>query len=94
MTNRLAYLGPPGTFTQEAAFRYDPDAKQEPFPSIPAVATAVSSGMADEGVVPIENSLEGSVTYTLDLLIQEIELKIRHEVVLPIEHCLMTKEIK
>jgi len=92
VTKRLAYLGPPGTFTQEAAFRYDADAKQEPFPSIPAVATAVSSGMADEGVVPIENSLEGSVTYTLDLLIQESSLQIRHELVLPIEPCLMTVE--
>ncbi len=92
MTNRLAYLGPPGTFSQEAAFRYDSEAKQVPFPSIPAVASAVSSGMADEGVVPIENSLEGSVTYTLDLLIQETSLRIRHELVLPIEHCLLAVE--
>jgi len=92
MTMRLAYLGPPGTFSQEAAFLYDEDAQQVPFPSIPAVALAVSSDMADEGVVPIENSLEGSVTYTLDLLIQETRLRIRHELVLPIEHCLMAVE--
>jgi prephenate dehydratase len=92
VTKRLAYLGPPGTFSQEAAFLYDKDAKQEPFPSIPAVATAVSSGMADEGIVPIENSLEGSVTFTLDLLIQETTLRIRHEMVLPIEHNLMVVE--
>lgn len=92
MTKRLAYLGPPGTFSQEAAFLYDKDAQQVPFPSIPAVALAVSSGMADEGVVPIENSLEGSVTYTLDLLIQETLLRIRHELVLAIENCLMAVE--
>src|SRR4030065_221567 len=65
----LAFLGPPGTFSEEAALRYDPEAQHLPFVSISAVAAAVDSGMADEGIVPIENSLEGSVTETLDVLI-------------------------
>ena len=52
---------------------------------------AVASGIAEEGVVPIENSLEGSVTYTLDILIEEARLFIRRELVLPIEHYLLVK---
>ena len=91
MTKRIAYLGPVGTFSEAASLLYDPDAELEPFPSIPAVALAVASGIAEEGVVPIENSLEGAVTYTLDLLIEEDRLFIRHELVLPIEHCLLIK---
>ncbi len=47
--------------------------------------------MVDEGVVPIENSLEGSVNDTLDLLIHESTLLIRQELVLPVEHCLLVK---
>ena len=91
MAKRLAYLGPTGTFSEEAAVQYDPDAEMVPHASIQAVALAVASGMADEGVVPIENSLEGSVTFTLDTLIQEDRLLIRRELVLSIEHCLIVK---
>ena len=91
MAKKLAYLGPPGTFAQEAALQYDAAAHLVPFLSIPAVAEAVQRGMADEGVIPIENSLEGAVTDTMDLLIQEASLFIRRELVLPVEHCLMVK---
>jgi len=91
MTRRLAYLGPPGTFSEQAALLYDEAAQLIPFPSIPAVAAAVDSGMADEGVVAIENSIEGSVTDTVDLLIHESRLVIRRELVLPIEHRLLAK---
>ena len=91
MGKRIAYLGPRGTFTEEAAIRYDPDGELESFPTVGAVALAVSSGMAEEGVVPIENSLEGSVTATLDLLIHEEKLLINRELVLPIEHCLLVR---
>lgn len=88
---RIAYLGPPGTFTEEAALLYDQTAQLTPFPSIAAVATAVASGMAEEGVVAIENSIEGSVNDTLDLLIHESKVLIRKELVLPIEHHLLAK---
>ncbi len=91
MARKIAYLGPPGTFTEEAALLYDEAAQLIPFPSIPAVAVAVDSGMADEGVVAIENSIEGSVTDTLDLLIHESRVLIRKELVLPIEHRLLVK---
>ena len=92
MAKRIAYLGPQGTFTEDAALLHDKTAQLIPFPSIPAVAVAVASGMAEEGVVAIENSLEGSVTDTLDLLIHEYGVFIRKELVLPIEHYLLVKQ--
>ncbi|MDO8491876.1 MAG: prephenate dehydratase, partial [Dehalococcoidia bacterium] len=91
MTKRIAYLGPPGTFTEQAAMLHDATAQLMPFSSVPAVAAAVDTGMADEGVAAIENSLEGSVPETLDLLIHESRLVIRKELVIPIEHCLLVK---
>ncbi len=89
MVKRISYFGPAGTYTEEAAILYDPWADLRPFPTIAAVFQAVSSRITDEGVVPIENSLEGSVAYTLDFLINESDLSIYREIVLPIEHCLM-----
>ena len=88
---RNAYLGPPGTFTEEATIRYDEKAQLLPFLSISAVVAAVDTGIAEEGVVPIENSLEGSVTETLDLLIHDSKLLIRQELVLSIAHHLLVK---
>lgn len=91
-SKRLAYLGPVGTNTEQACLTYDPGAIRLSFPSIQTAATAVDLGEADECVVPIENSLEGSVTNTLDLLIHDSTLVIRHEVVLPIQHYLMARD--
>ena len=91
MTKRLAFLGPAGTFSEQAALLCDPQAQLLPFATVAAVAAAVDSGMADEGIMAIENSLEGSVTDTLDVLIHESALLIRRELVLPIEHCLLVK---
>jgi prephenate dehydratase len=89
VATRIAYLGPAGTFTEEAALLHNPGATLEPFPSIQRVALAAASGIAQEGVVPIENSLEGSVNDTLDILVRQDGLSIRRELVLPIEHCLL-----
>lgn len=88
---RLAYLGPPGTFSEVAASRYDASADLRPYPSEAAVAAAVESGEADEGVLAIENSLEGSVTRSIDVLLHDSSLSIRYELVLDIEHCLIVK---
>jgi len=88
---RIAYLGPHGTYTEEAALLHDPTAHMTPLSSVLAVAAAVDTGMADEGVMAIENSLEGSVPDTLDVLIHESRLLIRRELVLPINHQLMAK---
>ena len=87
----LAFLGPAGTYTEQAALLYDPGGELRPCPSITAVGLAVASGEARRGVVPIENSIEGSVNFTLDLLVSEGSLLIRNEIVLPIEHYLMGK---
>lgn len=88
---RVAFLGPAGTYSEQAALLHDPGAQLIPMASISAVAYAVDSGMADEGVVPIENSLEGGVVETLDLLVHETKLRIRRELVIPIEHCLIVR---
>ncbi|MDQ2785812.1 MAG: prephenate dehydratase [Chloroflexota bacterium] len=89
---RIAYLGPMGTFSEEAATRYahgqEGDFQAIPFPSFPAVAQAVETGVATEGVLPFENSLEGAVSATLDILIHETPLRIRGEAILPVRHLL------
>ena len=86
---RLSYLGPPGTFSEEAAVRFGPDAELVPFPSITAAAHAVLSGEADAAVTPVENSLQGAVTETLDLLIHGEGLHISHELAIDVVHNLM-----
>lgn len=88
---RIAYLGPPGTFSQQAAVDYAADADLVAFPSITAAATSVLSGEADEAVCPIENSLQGAVTDTLDSLLHEDGLRIRQELTIDIVHDLMVK---
>ena len=91
MSHRIAYFGPAGTYTEEAALSYGGSAQFLPLRTISAVASAVETGMADEGVVPIENSLEGSVLETLDILIHESRLSIRREILLPINHYLVAR---
>jgi prephenate dehydratase len=96
MSHRLAFFGPAGTFTEEAALKYDAregrGSTLTAMPTITGVYTSVQSGMADEGVVPIENSLEGSVPETLDVLVQsDNPLVIRDEITIPIDHCLLVK---
>jgi hypothetical protein len=65
VTLRIAYLGPPGTFSEEAALAYRPDAELVPVSTIPGALDAVARGDADEAIVPVENSLQGSVTETV-----------------------------
>ena len=89
MPDRIGYLGPAGTYTEQAALLYAPDAELQPYPTISAVGAAVVADELDSGVVPIENSLEGSVTFTLDLLIAQSGLSICNEVVIPIDHYLV-----
>lgn len=90
----IAYLGPPGTFTEEAAVAYageSVDVNLLPLASIPAVVTAIETNAATMGVLPIENLLEGSVNYTLDLLIHETSLQIVGETVIPIRQYLVAR---
>ena len=89
MARTLAFLGPSGTYTEEAALLYDPTAELRPYPNISAVGQAVAANETEQGVAPIENSIEGSVNFTLDLLVSENSLFISYEIVIPIEHYLM-----
>ncbi|HCG90689.1 MAG TPA: prephenate dehydratase [Dehalococcoidia bacterium] len=91
MPKTLAYLGPRGTFTEEAAIRYNPDLKLQSEPTIVSVGAAVLSSPNIIGIIPIENSLEGAVTYSQDLLISEPSLSIYGEIILPINHYLITQ---
>ena len=68
MTRRTAHLGPPGTFSEEAAIRYDAGAELLPLATIAEVFEAVSSGLAERGVVPFESTLGGPVPATAELL--------------------------
>jgi len=70
---RIAYLGPAGTFTEDALGEALPDGGFEPLrtPTIHDAILAVENGEADRALVPIENSLEGSVRPTLDTLVFE-----------------------
>ncbi|MFF4642246.1 prephenate dehydratase [Streptomyces sp. NPDC001389] len=90
---RFTYLGPEGTFT-EAALRTLPEAATRelvPMVSVPAALDAVRAGEAAAALVPIENSVEGGVTATLDELASGEPLMIYREVLLPIAFALLVR---
>jgi prephenate dehydratase len=92
---RVAYLGPAGTFSQEALLASPGAAAWQPLPqpSVYDAVLAVHDGAADRALVPIENSLEGSVNATLDALAFEADdVVIVGEVVHPVRHCLIARE--
>ncbi len=93
MTKTLAYLGPEATFCEQAARSYICNELWEllPYPSIEAVFSAVHQEKVDSGMVPIENSCEGSVNQTLDLLAYDYDLKISGEIVLPVKQNLLAR---
>jgi prephenate dehydratase len=88
---RVAFLGPAGTFTEEALRASAPEGIEElPYPSVYETVMAVQDGAAERAVVPIENSLEGGVAATLDALATDADrVRIAAEVVLPVHHCLV-----
>jgi len=90
-TKRVGFLGPLGTFTDQAARTQSDLAVCElvPYRTVPDVLDAVEAGEVDLGFVPIENSIEGMVNLTQDALVFDHDLFIQREVVLDIEHCLL-----
>ncbi|GAA0837710.1 prephenate dehydratase [Streptosporangium amethystogenes subsp. fukuiense] len=88
---KFAYLGPEGTFTEEALRILAPEAERLPSPNITAALESVRRGEADGAVVPLENSLEGAITTTLDELAQGEPLLITAELLLPVEFSLLVR---
>ncbi|RQW78578.1 MAG: prephenate dehydratase [Methanothrix sp.] len=92
---KIGVLGPQGTYSEKAALRWCksmPEARREAglvyFKDFDEVLRAVESGEVDQGVVPVENSLEGAVTAVMDLLLH-LDVVILGEVNLPVRHCLV-----
>ena len=98
MAVSIAHLGPSGTYAEQATLAYVNWFHQEtgqeailcPYPSIARTLRAVADGKAELAVVPVENSIEGSVAITLDTLWQLDTLQIQQALVLPIAHALLS----
>ena len=89
---KVAYLGPEATFTHEAALRsFGASVELEPQTTVAEVFTRVERGEAEHGIVPVENSMEGAVTHTLDELMNS-PLKVCGEVYLPVSQNLISSE--
>jgi prephenate dehydratase len=89
----IGYLGPAGTFTEQALHSQMDLIGSEfvAFRTVPDVLEAVENGVVEFGFVPIENSIEGTVNYTQDALVFDHDLLIQREAVLDIELCLLAK---
>jgi prephenate dehydratase len=83
---RIGYLGPAGTFTEQALFTQTDLSNSElvPMASIPEILVATTNGTIDAGFVPIENAIEGTVTDTQDGLVHTHDLLVQREVVIPV----------
>lgn len=90
MADQVAFLGPAGTYSEQALIEYAPAAVRMPFGSEREVILAVARKEVARGIVPVENSIEGAVNATLDTLAgEQLEVTIEAEIVLPIELCLV-----
>lgn len=98
MVLSIAHLGPQGTHTETAALAYVNQLQEEkgqqaqlrPYPSIVQTLQAIAQGLVDLAVVPVENSVEGGVSMTLDSLWQIDGLQIQQALVMPIAHALIS----
>ncbi len=89
---KVAYLGPPATFTHLAALKhFGSSSDLHPMDSIDEVFDEVEKGRVDYGVVPIENSIEGIVNYTIDMFL-DTDLKISGEIFVSVNLHLMSRE--
>ena len=91
---KVAYLGPAGTFTHAAASKhFGQFVAAQPLDTIADIFKAITSGQSDYGVVPVENSTEGMVTHTLDQFLNA-DIYIVGEIQLRIQHCLLSSSNK
>ncbi|MCD4815566.1 MAG: prephenate dehydratase, partial [Methanosarcinales archaeon] len=86
----IGLLGPQGTYSEKAARQLNVKARLMFFDNLEDVIESVLTREVDCGVVPIENSLEGSIGITMDAL-KENDIYIIGEVIVPIRHCLLSK---
>lgn len=94
---RVAYLGPEGTFSEEAAKQYfkDDEVDYDMYDTIPDVIEAVGESRVDKAIVPLENTIEGTINMTIDSLISFDNLRIEGEFTLPVSlHLLANKDTK
>ena len=88
----MAFLGPAGTFTEQAIHGQADLAAAElvPYPTMADVLFAVHEGEVDLGVVPIENAIEGTVNATIDTLAFDVDVLVQRELVQRVQHNLLT----
>ena len=85
-----AFLGPFGTYSEQAAIEFAGSAAELlEMPNFADAVAAVEQGKADFAVIPVENSIEGPVSQSLDILIHDTDLKLFAEIVVPIQHVLV-----
>src|SRR5688572_21459253 len=87
---RIAFQGEPGAYSEAAALRFSPGAEVLPCRSFEDVFAAVSQGRVSRGILPMENSIGGSIHRNYDLLVEN-ELPIVGEVELAVDHCLLAR---
>lgn len=97
----VGYLGPQGTFSEQAALVYKnqleartnlPVVELRAFDSILSLILNADEGAVDAAVAPLENSLEGSVALTLDMMAHEVDLQIAGEIIVPVRHNLLGRQ--
>jgi arogenate/prephenate dehydratase len=86
----IAFQGEPGAYSEAAALKYSPAASVLPCPSFEEVFAAVAEGRATHGILPMENSIGGSIHRNYDLLVEHL-LPIVGEVELHVDHCLLAR---
>lgn len=92
---KTGFLGPKGTFSHEALKVYMEDkgsSMECDFNSIPDILLSVQNDRIDEAVVPIENSLEGAINATLDMMAFDVDLRIKAEIVIPVKQNLLVRK--
>lgn len=93
---KIGYLGPEGTFSEEASKLYIKKlvGKNElyPYSTIHDLLYAADRNQIKEAIVPIENSIEGTISIVTDMLAREVDLKIKYEIVIPVYHYLIAQK--
>lgn len=92
---KVGYLGPEGTFSEEVSALYKKKighADFIPFSTFHDILISADKGKIDEGIVPIENSVEGTIGIVTDMLVNDVNLYIKQELVIPVTHYLLARK--